>query len=269
MIIEFSFSGAECRETEQGVVCGRCPPGYEGDGRSCERRRNMCQDRPCQPGLQCTEADTSPFYRCSACPPGFTSDDGLRCIDVDECATLRPCDPKVRCTNLSPGFKCEACPVGYQGFYTPITSRQPNDDQFQRQRCEDIDECRQGIADCGQNTQCINTEGSYDCVCLIGFAKSNSSFNGCVAIPGLCADGVTVCDRNAMCRPIGGRRYGCKCKVGFAGDGFHCGSDRDLDGFPDVDLKCSHPLCRQDNCPSIPVRLCDDFQSRICWWFLF
>lgn len=169
----------------------------------------------------------------------------MECVDIDECYTLRPCDQKVRCTNMSPGFRCDDCPPGYYAVSV-------DDQTFQRQRCEDVDECREGIAQCGQNSQCINTDGAYECSCLPGFVLSNTT-NGCVHIPGLCADGLTVCDKNAICRSIGGRRYGCKCKVGFAGDGFHCGGDRDLDGWPDQDLKCSHPMCRQDNCPSIPV----------------
>lgn len=216
-------------------------------------RRNVCEDRPCEDGLQCVKTDDSPYFECMACPPGFTSEDGINCIDIDECYTLRPCDPKVRCTNLSPGFRCEACPDGYHGHNSQGLYMVAVDDQsFQRQRCEDINECRDGRIQCGANSQCVNTEGSFECVCITGYIRSNST-NGCVLMPGLCADGVTVCDRNAICRPLGGRRYGCKCKVGFAGDGFNCGGDRDLDGWPDQDLRCEHPMCRQDNCPSIPV----------------
>lgn len=44
----------------------------------------------------------------------------------------------------------------------------------------------------------------------------------------------------------------CKCKVGWAGDGFHCGPDRDLDGWADFDLGCADSRCRQDNCVYVP-----------------
>jgi thrombospondin 2/3/4/5 len=139
--------------------------------------------------------------------------------------------------------------VHSQGVYLTAV----NDNTFQRQKCEDINECLEKTANCGMNSQCINSEGSYSCACVTGFMVSNSSTE-CIPIPGVCADGITICDKNAICRSIGGRRYGCKCKVGFAGDGFQCGGDRDLDGYPDQDLSCSHPMCRQDNCPNIPVR---------------
>jgi thrombospondin 2/3/4/5 len=200
------------------------------------------------------QVDESPYFVCRTCPPGFISEDGVHCIDIDECFALKPCDHKVRCENLSPGFRCEKCPTGYHGEHSQgLFMAAVIDQTFQRQRCEDIDECKEGIAQCGPNTNCINNEGSYECECLTGFVRSNST-NGCVPVPGMCPDGVTVCDKNANCRPLGGRRFGCKCKVGYAGDGLKCGTDRDLDGWPDIDLKCTHPLCRQDNCPSIPVR---------------
>lgn len=222
----------------------------------CSLKQNLCDDRPCKEGQQCIQTDDPPFYHCQACELGFSSEDGVNCVDIDECYSLRPCDPKVQCTNMSPGFRCEACPSGYhgqhaQGLYVEAVT----DHTFQRQRCEDINECREGVAQCGPNSKCVNTEGSFTCACLTGFMLSNSS-DGCEPIPGVCADGVTVCDKNANCRSLGGRRFGCKCKVGFAGDGFNCGSDRDLDGWPDQDLRCTHPVCRQDNCPIIPVRLC-------------
>lgn len=40
--------------------------------------------------------------------------------------------------------------------------------------------------------------------------------------------------------------------MGWAGDGQTCGPDRDLDGWPDYDLGCEDPRCRQDNCVKTP-----------------
>lgn len=59
-----------------------------------------------------------------------------------------------------------------------------------------------------------------------------------------------ICDKNAVCHNFG-EKFACKCKVGWAGSGEICGSDRDLDGWPDDDLGCSHPNCKKDNCPYI------------------
>ncbi len=44
------FPGAGCR-------CGRCPPGYEGDGtrRGCRRTGPSCANQPCYPGVRCQD----------------------------------------------------------------------------------------------------------------------------------------------------------------------------------------------------------------------
>lgn len=47
-------------------------------------------------------------------------------------------------------------------------------------------------------------------------------------------------------------QFRCKCKVGWAGDGYFCAIDKDLDGWPDYDLGCNDPRCRADNCVHIP-----------------
>ena len=78
------------------------------------------------------------------------------------------------------------------------------DHTFQRQRCDDIDECREGIARCGPNSHCVNTDGSYECTCSRGYTRDSHS--GCVQTPGMCPDG-TICDRNAACQHAGGNRY--------------------------------------------------------------
>lgn len=40
--------------------------------------------------------------------------------------------------------------------------------------------------------------------------------------------------------------------MAFAGNGFSCGGDLDLDGWPDDDLDCSDPHCKKDNCKYTP-----------------
>lgn len=82
----------------------------------------------------------------------------LQC-DLDE-----PCDPRVQCTNLRPGYKCGQCPPGYtsvgpsQGIGADGTRRTDEG----RHRCVDIDECADGRnAGCAPNSQCINTEVNY------------------------------------------------------------------------------------------------------------
>jgi len=74
---------------------------------------------------------------------------------------------------------------------------------------------------------------------------------GCVRQAGLCPDGKTACDGNAKCVERGGE-YKCECKVGWAGTGFVCGRDSDLDGIPDEALPCEGRHCKKDNCVTIP-----------------
>lgn len=250
------YQGVECQDTDHGAVCGDCPREYEGDGRMCTLRRNFCLDQPCGGGEQCIQTYESPFFECRPCAWGYTSHDGLECVDIDECQINSPCDAKVLCYNLSPGYSCEPCPSGFTGrngsHVQGIRIGYFDEHANQVQRCFDVDECAEGIAHCGRNMDCVNHEGSYDCVCKHGFAKSTNSSNECVPIPGMCPDGHTICDKNANCH-LNGNMYGCKCKVGFAGDGFKCGGDRDLDGFPDRQLDCATLFCQQDNCPFVPV----------------
>ena len=130
----------------------------------------------------------------------------------------------------------------------------------QRQRCQDINECNVNNGDCVINSLCINTPGSYNCgECIPGYVGNQRQ--GCSNRPGICPDG-TICDENAEClKPQGLTYYICKCKVGWAGDGKHCGPDQDLDNWPDRDVPCSNApdraaqrdkRCKMDNCPDTP-----------------
>lgn len=120
-----------------------------------------------------------------------------------------------------------------------------------KKRCHDVNECDDGRnGGCVENSQCINTQGSFVCSeCIEGFVGNQTV--GCHPHPGTCPDG-TVCDGNAECVIRRGySRYQCRCKVGFAGDGRTCGLDSDLDGWPDVNLRCSDPRCKAVCSPKI------------------
>lgn len=66
------------------------------------------------------------------------------------------------------------------------------------------------------------------------------------------SDPFKVCNSNADCLFLADKHYGCRCKVGWAGNGIVCGTDSDLDGWPDVQLNCTDLHCKADNCPRIP-----------------
>ncbi len=42
----------------------------------------------------------------------------------------------------------------------------------------DVDECEDGTHQCDANTQCTDTEGSYECVCSNGYVLENTSGSG-------------------------------------------------------------------------------------------
>ncbi|XP_055688217.1 cartilage oligomeric matrix protein [Lutzomyia longipalpis] len=241
------YGDVQCYDTVEGAQCGPCPSGYEGDGRTCTLK-DSCTDQSCAPGVRCYPTDVHPFYRCGQCPHG-TSGNGTYCFDIDECDLRQPCDPKVRCVNLMPGFACDPCPPGFHGHHSLGIRITHWEHSFRRQTCHDIDECTTGTAQCPYNAHCVNTEGSYTCQCSRGF-HLNSTY-GCIPLPGVCPDG-TVCDRNAVCRAITEYSFTCKCRVGWAGDGFQCAPDKDLDGWPDYNLNCTSPRCHMDNCIFVP-----------------
>ncbi|KAF5280455.1 hypothetical protein FQR65_LT03264 [Abscondita terminalis] len=242
------FQDVRCRDTDDGYECGSCPPGYEGNGEQCIKRSG-CEYGPCHPGVECIPISHHPFYRCDSCPAGFTGN-GTVCRDIDECDLEEPCHPDVACINLNPGYRCGACPPGYTGS-SGHGGIGLEDARYRRQECRDIDECAEGYSNCVPHSQCVNYEGSYRCGnCDPGYFGNQTA--GCHAIGGgLCPDG-SRCDQRAECYHVGYGRYGCKCKIGFAGDGNVCGPDQDLDGWPDITLNCHDPKCKKDNCPDKP-----------------
>lgn len=166
------------------------------------------------------------------CPDGWVLDDDWKtCIDIDECADQN---------NLSPGYQCEfGClnTIGsYQCVNEEIRADQPIIDSTPifcglgfiynntTDDCEDIDEC--GVGNGGCSEHCINTHGSFDCICSTGYffgpdkrtcIRSNDFTN--VACPPLFPPrhGYLECSRPAGQRITNrpGSQCVLRCPVGF------------------------------------------------------
>ncbi|XP_070601847.1 cartilage oligomeric matrix protein isoform X2 [Erythrolamprus reginae] len=209
---------------------------------------NHCSSNPCFPGVTCTNTPNS-FY-CGSCPLGYTGN-GTHCTDINECMA-NPCFPRVRCINTVPGFHCDSCPPGYRG--PPLEGVGLAFARAKKQVCNDINECEEGTARrCVANSICINTPGSYKCgACKSGFEGDQNS--GCrIKAKRLCPNGQpSPCHEKAECIVERDGTLICQCIVGWAGNGYICGRDTDIDGFPDEKLRCNDEKCRKDNCVTVP-----------------
>ncbi|GIY44135.1 uncharacterized protein CDAR_486981 [Caerostris darwini] len=125
------------------------------------------------------------------------------------------CGPETECKKVNDkGFNYECtCAPGFESFstYQPLSDKNTVIHQ-----CQDINECLQQKA-CPNRTRCLNTYGSYDCVCHKGLRppteKSDPKISNCVEIcdPKLCKHG--KCE-------VFGDNYRCHCDDGYTG--FDC-----------------------------------------------
>uniref|UniRef100_A0A8C9MV95 Thrombospondin 4 n=1 Tax=Serinus canaria TaxID=9135 RepID=A0A8C9MV95_SERCA len=200
----------------------------------------------CFRGVRCME--TAEGFQCGPCPEGLTGN-GVTCSDIDECR-YNPCFPGVRCVNTAPGFRCETCPPGYTG--QTVQGIGLSYAKSNKQVCLDIDECQNGGHGlCVPNSHCINTLGSYHCgQCKPGYTGDQT--RGCQAERSCRNRALNPCSIHARCIEERRGDVTCICGIGWAGDGYICGKDVDIDGYPNEELSCSAENCRKDNCRFVP-----------------
>ncbi|XP_028411931.1 CD97 antigen-like [Dendronephthya gigantea] len=81
----------------------------------------------------------------------------------------------------------------------------------------DVDECTIGIHNCDDRATCINTAGSFNCICYPGYTGDGIA---CVDIEE-CTLGIHNCDHQATCINTAGW-FNCTCDQGYTGDGIVC-----------------------------------------------
>lgn len=106
--------------------------------------------------------------------------------DIDECSLDNECDTNANCNNTIGSYYC-TCDVGYSGngrncdglclkwILLPV---QPFENMLFIQLNLDINECIDGSNDCHGNADCINTAGSYSCMCQVGFSGNGTFCEG-------------------------------------------------------------------------------------------
>ncbi|KAF7284743.1 hypothetical protein GWI33_021612 [Rhynchophorus ferrugineus] len=233
-----------CKNLVGSFMC-ICPEGYSqvGYGDEC-KDIDECQSNPniCEHG-RCINLQGS--FRCD-CLDGYEhSEDGKSCIDRREgiCYRNRECgnqnghylkkSTKANCCctmGEAWGPRCEACPSRFSLEYQELCL-----ESGYLITGEDINEC-ETISDLCKNGMCINTMGSYRCICNKGY-KTDLSGLYCIDI-NECEGKNSPCQHN--CRNTDGG-FICSCPSGFLlnPDGTTC---RDLD-----ECSTGQHLCQQ-NC---------------------
>ncbi|XP_054732983.1 fibrillin-1 [Anastrepha obliqua] len=181
----------------------------------------------------------NPETGCS-CPDGYElSVDGKTCADINECAYNNGGCSRT-CLNTAGGFEC-VCADGVtpDNGHSCATSCPPGfmvslEDSS---KCVDIDECATQ-SPCEYN--CINTNGSYECICPKGYKLSNGrnceDINECLNDNGGCVGGECV-------NHVGS--YQCKCPLGH-----RLANDR---------RTCEHMPELRDQCPPFAAPANGDF----------
>ncbi|CAK1546756.1 unnamed protein product [Leptosia nina] len=190
-----------CENTIGGYKCGgvsgdpsnlsnkrppedRCPPGFIMDSNEecndvdeCDANKDDCNKM----SQFCINTRGSFYCQDKVskhCPPGFkTNPRTNKCEDIDECEDGQDiCRPDQICVNVPGEYDCKprhsitsaVCPDGMR--------IDPH-----RRTCEDIDECVEGTHLCDQYQSCLNTNGSHECRCKLGFELDHTT-GACVDI---------------------------------------------------------------------------------------
>uniref|UniRef100_A0A915IYM1 EGF-like domain-containing protein n=1 Tax=Romanomermis culicivorax TaxID=13658 RepID=A0A915IYM1_ROMCU len=224
LVVPFS----QCRKTPMGTFTCICLKGYTQQGQRCVETSQVVRAHNCSrcdPLKQtCVPDDRDPKLFTCKCNLGYMMMPDGQCHNIDECLRmdLNNCDPEFascidRVPHLHNGKQFECfCKRGFTG--NGLVNG-----------CKDIEECTQlNMRVCpNANTYCVNTIGSYRCVCGKGFEELMPNMPepvACVDVPE-CERGIAQCTSHSDCiNTIGS--YRCQCSKGFVPQGQLC-VDRD------------------------------------------
>eukprot|EP00079_Xenopus_tropicalis_P038980 XP_017952751.1 PREDICTED: uromodulin-like [Xenopus tropicalis] len=102
--------------------------------------------------------------------------------------------------------------------------------------CSDVDECAYSWLNNCTYGYCVNTIGSYDCLCPVGYTKGTG--RTCVDINECSSPDLNKCHPLAVCVNYEGT-YKCQCPPGVIGNGFYCEIDQCARNVCGSSMECS------------------------------
>ncbi|CAG5120957.1 unnamed protein product, partial [Candidula unifasciata] len=136
-------------------------------------------------------------------------------LKFNECDLgFHDCHPQATCIDQDEGYRC-VCPPGWNGKGVVVNSLQA---RANGRECIDDNECV-ASAPCPYSATCVNTPGSFSCVCKPGYQQTGATT--CQDINECLNSTLNTCDPNARCENLDGS-YRCACNRGFRGDGRTC-----------------------------------------------
>ncbi|KAH3839277.1 hypothetical protein DPMN_112703 [Dreissena polymorpha] len=167
------------------VVCSLC----SGHG-SCNT--SMLREGQENPKYKLATCECEPYWTGDDCQSEFDGCEANPCSFGRNCTDRNASEHKAN-TSLT-AYSCSPCPIGFGDT---------ND------KCEDIDECKN--SPCGANSQCVNTEGNYFCVCNGGYRLSSTNKSWCDDI-NECEESTSDCDQ--ICNNTSGS-FTCSCHYSY------------------------------------------------------
>ncbi|KAJ8032625.1 Protein kinase C-binding protein NELL2 [Holothuria leucospilota] len=161
-------------------------------GSCCEfcNGHNFCSsENLCEAPKICLSHST--FHEC-VCPGGYM-EEGLTCVDIDECSPTSSsdmhCQSGTVCVNILGSYHCDCLPGHQRLSDVHVTV---------------IDECSQGGHNCSSDATCVDSVEGYHCICNEGFTG-----NGETCIP----ECSPPCQNGGQCQLSGE----CLCPRGYKG----------------------------------------------------
>ncbi|KAL3836485.1 hypothetical protein ACJMK2_021917, partial [Sinanodonta woodiana] len=302
-------SGCEqvCDNTPGRFACS-CYLGYElrDDRKSCR----LVEDRSINFGnLQCNQlliVDVNDHTAICGCNKGFKlGSNNQTCLDVNECTeqngTLNTCSEKNNCRNTNGSYVC-TCHAGYQldkdgrtciecdHFHYGINCTDECKCGIGAETCDRVtgcvcksgwtgEKCDIDEDECGTNgicpsinIYCLNTPGSYQCLCKDGYQKNLTG--SCTDIDECHNANVKICAQ--VCQNTIGS-YICSCYAGFVQNGTECNDIDECKGVNECSQICSNTegnykcsckdgfrLNTEDRRSCLPADQCDSNSLRHC-----
>ena len=178
----FPCINGDCINTPGSFSCN-CSFGFNGS--LCENAVTDCSYASCQNGGTCMQRNSSIYCHCLSSYTGISCEsklcqdgedrNGDMCVNINECKKYTNiCGVfPANCTDNIPLYTC-GCPDGYDTMTYSSQLNYCTTFNCSPKLCMDIDECSLGIHSCHATQECVNTNGSYICICPVGVQQKGN-----------------------------------------------------------------------------------------------